>query len=52
MSPVGFSIIFGNENSSSWKAFWRVILKTHPSIDRGDVTIITDQDKGVKATIC
>jgi len=46
MSPVGFAIIFGNENTSSWKEYWWFILETHPSIDRGEVTKITDQDKG------
>jgi hypothetical protein len=49
MSPVGFALIFGNENASSWKMFWRFILCTHPLIDRGEVTIISDQDKGIKS---
>jgi hypothetical protein len=51
MLLVGFAIIFGNENASSWKEFWQFILCTHPSIDRGEVTIISDQDKGIKSTI-
>ncbi len=55
MSPVGFAIIFGNENGASWKEFWCFIVQTHPSINivqthpsinRADVTIVTDQDKG------
>ncbi len=46
MSPVGFAIIFGNENGASWKEFWRFIVQTHPSINRANVTIVTDQDKG------
>jgi hypothetical protein len=46
MSPVGFAIIFGNENGASWKEFWRFIVRMHPSINRADITIVTDQDKG------
>ena len=34
MSPVGFAVIFGNENGDSWTEFWRFIVKTHPSINR------------------
>jgi len=51
MSPVGFAIIFGNENSASWKEFWRFIVRTHPSINRTNVTIVTDQDKGSMGAI-
>jgi hypothetical protein len=52
MWPVGFAIIFGNENALGWKEFWWFfILPMHPSINRGDVTIISDQDKGIKSTI-
>jgi hypothetical protein len=51
MLPVGFVINFGNENASSWKEFWRFILCTHPLIDRGEATIISDQDKGIKSAI-
>ena len=51
MSPVGFAIIFGNENGARWKEFWRFIVQTHPSINRADVTIVTDQDKGSMGAI-
>jgi hypothetical protein len=51
MLLVGFAIIFGNENVSSRKDFWRFILCTHPSINRGEVTIILDQDKDIKSAI-
>jgi hypothetical protein len=51
MLPVGFAIIFGNENGDSWKEFWRFIVKTHPSINRADITIVTDQDKGSMGVI-
>jgi hypothetical protein len=46
MSPVAFGIVFGNENGESWAEFWEFVKKLHPSMDIGDVTIITDQDKG------
>ncbi len=46
MSPVGFAIIFGNENTSNWTKFWEYVLKLHPSMNSGYITIITDQDKG------
>ncbi len=51
MSPVGFAIIFGNENTSNWTKFWEYVLKLHPSINSGYIIIITDQDKGQKNTI-
>jgi hypothetical protein len=51
MSPVGFAIIFGNENATSWMEFWRFIVQMHPSINRADITIVTDQDKGSMVAI-
>ncbi len=51
MSPVGFAIIFGNENTSNWTKFWEYVLKLHPSMNSGYITIITDQDKGQKNAI-
>jgi len=39
-------LFFGNENGDSWGEFWEYVKKLHPSMDIGDVTIITDQDKG------
>jgi hypothetical protein len=51
MSPVGFAIIFGNENGASWKQFWDFIHKTHPTMNRPDVTLVTDQDKGSEGAI-
>jgi hypothetical protein len=50
-SPVAFAIIFGNENTSTWRQFWKYVLELHPSLDAGDITIITDQDKGQKNAI-
>ncbi len=51
MLPVGFAVIFGNENASSWKDFWWFVLCMHPLIDRGEETIILDQDKGIQSAI-
>jgi len=46
MSLVGFAIIIGNENGTSWNLFWCFIVPMHPSINRDNITIVTDQDKG------
>jgi hypothetical protein len=51
MSPVGFAIIFGNENTINWTKFWEYVLMLHPSMNSGYITIITDQDKGQKNAI-
>jgi hypothetical protein len=50
-SPVAFAIIFGNESTSTWRQFWKYALELHPCIDSGEITIITDQDKGQKNAI-
>jgi hypothetical protein len=50
-SPVVFAIVFGNESTSTWKQFWKYAVELHPYIDAGDITIITDQDKGQKNAI-
>jgi hypothetical protein len=51
MSPVGFAIIIGNKNTSNWTKFWEYVLKLHPSMNSGYITIITNQDKGKKNAI-
>jgi hypothetical protein len=51
MSPVAFAILFGNKNTSNWTTFWEYVLKLHPSMNSGDITIITNQDKGQKNSI-
>jgi hypothetical protein len=51
MSPVAFAILFGNKNTSNWTKFWDYVLKLHPSMNSGDIAIITDQDKGQKNAI-
>ncbi len=50
-SPVAFVILFGNENTSTWRQFWKYCRDLHPCIDSGNITIITDQDKGQKNAI-
>ena len=51
MCPVGFAIIFGNENLLSWKEFWKFIIELHPCLNETDVTIVSDQDKGLFSAI-
>ena len=49
--PVAFAIICGNESTSTKRQFWKYALELHPSLDAGDITIITDRDKGQKNAI-
>ena len=49
--PIGFAIIFGNENAVSWKEFWSFVADIHPCLNQMDVTIVTDQDKGQQSAI-
>ncbi len=51
MSPVGFAIVFGNENGTTWKEFWEFVKGVYLLLNLLDVTIVTDQDKGQKSTI-
>jgi len=44
MFPVGFAIVFGNENLLSWKEFWKFIVELHPCLNKPDVAI-NDQDR-------
>ncbi len=46
MSPVAFAILLGNECGYAWKQFWEFVLQVHPSINREQVLVVTDQDKG------
>ena len=49
--PIGFAIIFGNEDKEGWTKFWRFVLDLHPHLNSLEITIITDQDKGSKSAI-
>ncbi len=51
ISPVAFAILFGNKNTSNLTKFWDYVLKLHALMNSGDITIITDQDKGKKNAI-
>ena len=51
MFPVGFAIIFGNENLLGWQSFWKFIVDIHPCLNMTDVTIVSDQDKGLFSAI-
>jgi hypothetical protein len=46
MSSVAFGILFGNENTKNWTIFWDFVCQVHPTINRPQVIIMTDQDKG------
>ena len=45
MSSVGFTIVFGNENGTTWKEFWEFVKGVHPLLNLPYVTIVTDQNK-------
>jgi hypothetical protein len=49
--PVAIAIQFGNEDKLGWTQFWDYAKTLHPSLDDKDTTIITDQDKGLRAAI-
>ena len=51
MSPVGFAIVCGNENGTTWNEFWTFVKEIRPCLNLPDVTIVTDQDKGQKSVI-
>ena len=51
MSPVGFAIVFGNKNGTTWKEFWNFVKEVQPTMNLPNVTIITDQDKGQTSAI-
>ncbi len=49
--PVAFAIIFGNEDKNGWVQFWEFAKSLHPSLNRFDAIIITNQAKGLKEAI-
>ncbi len=51
MAPLGFAILFGNEDTTNWIKFWTVIKSVHPIVNQRTKTVITDQDKGSLASI-
>ena len=36
MFPVGFAIVFGNENGTTWNKFWTFVKGVHPLINMPD----------------
>ena len=52
MAPLGFAILFGNEDTANWTQFWKFIVAQHPIINQVHKTVITDQDKGALGSIC
>ena len=51
MAPLGFAILFGNEDTMNWIKFWTFIKSVHPIVNQPTKTVITDQDKGSLASI-
>ena len=51
MAPLGFAIVFGNEDTANWTQFWKFIVAQHPIINQVHKTVITDQDKGALGPI-
>ena len=51
MSLISFAILFGGEMTENWSLFWRFTVETHQSINRPDVTIISDQSMGCIAAL-
>ena len=51
MANVAFAILFGNEDIKNWSLFLSFVAREHPTINRTQVTILTDQDKGSKQAI-
>jgi transposase-like protein len=49
--PVALAILFGNEDKEGWVQFWNFAKSLHPSLDKEDTTIITDQAKGLKEAL-
>ena len=51
MAPLGFTMLFGNEDTANWVRFWEFIKKVHPIVNQPTKTVITDQDKGSLSSI-
>jgi hypothetical protein len=51
MVSLGFAILFGNEDTSNWIRFWKVIKSNHPIVNQPTKTVITNQDKGSLVSI-
>jgi transposase-like protein len=49
--PVAFGILYGNEDKEGWIQFWKFTKTIRPSINATNVTIITDQAKGLIESI-
>ena len=52
MVPLGFAMLFGNEDTANWVRFWEFIKNVHSIVNQPTKTIITAQDKGSLSSIC
>jgi hypothetical protein len=46
MANIAFGILFGNEDTKNWTLFWNFVHKVHPTVNRPQFTLVTNQDKG------
>ena len=46
MSSIAIGILYGNEDIKNWTLFWKFVARIHPTINRSDVMLLTNQDKG------
>jgi hypothetical protein len=42
MAPLGFVMLFGNEDTVNWSRFWKFIVSEHPIVNQVTKTVITD----------
>ncbi|MGH3054385.1 MAG: hypothetical protein ACRDL7_05345, partial [Gaiellaceae bacterium] len=48
---LSHSIVFGNEDYESWKTFLTFVRRCYPTLNASHVTIVSDQDKGIKRAV-
>ena len=42
MAPLGFVMLFGNEDTANWTRFWKFVISEHPIVNQVTKTVITD----------
>ena len=48
---IAHAIIAGNEGKRGWKQFFGFVRENYPSLNRPEVTIISDKDKGLLSSL-
>ena len=49
--PIAFAILFGNECREGWTQFFTAVKQWHPTLNKLQTTIISDQAKGLTESI-